>query len=213
MRVCVVRQLDAVDLAPEGRIPQHERTRDRAIGKDLGLVVDVSQEEVKGADPLDQPRFDQRPLHRRDHAREEIEGKGALGARFVAVDGERDALVAEREVGERAAAAELDRGQRLDAVDDVGVVRARRAVRLEHLVEEAHRVVVAEHGPSSAAVLARPRRHRTQRDRASRVSGAPLSRMMIHPVRLFSPRVFSIDAITTERTGQVNSPRWQEGML
>src|SRR6266545_3771400 len=71
--------------------------------------------------------------------REEIEGKGALGARFVAVDRERDALVAERQVRQGAPAAELDGRERLDALDDVGVVRAGRAVGLEHFVEEALR--------------------------------------------------------------------------
>ncbi len=189
VRVHVVGQLDAVDFAAERGIGQHELPRDHAVVEDLRLVVDVAQEKVERADALNQPRLDERPLVRGNHAREEVEGEGALGAGLVAVDRERDALVPEGQVRERPAPPELDRGHRPDPFRDVGVVRAGCAVGLEHLVEEALRVVVAEHGPPSAAGLARSR-HGAQRVRASRLSGAPLSRVRTHsewsraPIRL-----------------------------
>jgi len=170
-------------------VGQHELPRDHAVVEDLRLVVDVAQEQVERADALDEPRLDERPLLRGNHARKEVEGEGTLGAGLVAVDRERDALVSERQVREGPAPAELDRGHRPDPPRDVSVVRAGRAVGLEHLVEEALRVVVAKHGPPSAAGLARSR-HGAQRVRASRSSGAPLSRVRIHsewssgPIRL-----------------------------
>jgi hypothetical protein len=179
VRVDVVGQLDAVDLTAEVRIREHEPPRDHAIVEDPRLVVDVAQEEVEGTHALDQSRLESGPLVGGDHPRAEIEGKGPLRARFVAVDGEGDALVAKGQVGEGAAAAELDGRERPDALDDVGIVQAGGAIGLEDLVEEALGVVVAEHRPSSAG-LAPLRRHRCQRVRASRLSGAPVSRVWIH---------------------------------
>ena len=179
VRVHVVGQLDAVDLAAEVGIAQHESSRYDAVVEDPRLVVDVAQEEIEGAHPLDQSRLEPGPLVGGDHPRAEIQGKRPLRARFVAVHGEGDALVAKGQVGEGAAAAELDGRERPDALDDVGIVQAGRAVGLEDLVEEALGVVVAEHRPSSAG-LAPLRRHRCQRERASRLSGAPVSRVWIH---------------------------------
>src|SRR5262249_56187183 len=100
---------DAVHLAAEGGIAEDEPPGDDTVVEDLGLVVDVAQEEVEGADTLDQPRIDGRPLVCGNDAGEEIEGKGPLGAGLVTVNGEGHPLVAEGQVGQRAPTAELHR--------------------------------------------------------------------------------------------------------
>ena len=55
-------------------------------------MINVVEEEVECGDSLHQAGFEERPLGRRDDARNQVEGKDPLGALGVAVDIERDAL-------------------------------------------------------------------------------------------------------------------------
>ena len=74
------------------------------------------------------------PLGAGDDARQQVVGEDALGALLVAVDGKRDALVQEREVGLLAAAAELVGRHRLQELEQGAVLRARLTGGGEHLI-------------------------------------------------------------------------------
>ncbi len=97
---------------------QHEVGGDRRLARRIFCVaVHVVEERAQRGDPLGQPALDPRPLVGGDDARHEADGEDLLGAPLVRVDREGDALVVERQLGQRLVARELV------------AARARRAVR------------------------------------------------------------------------------------
>src|SRR4029077_3648105 len=88
-----VQELALVLLARE-----HDLGRNDPVLEALLALIDVEDEEVQGGDPLDEPGLQALPLARGDDAGHEVEREDALGALFLAVDRERDALVHEREL-------------------------------------------------------------------------------------------------------------------
>ena len=64
--------------------------------EDALIVVDVLAEKVQGGDALDEAALDDVPFVGGDDARDEVEGENLFDAARVAVDGEGDALVAEK---------------------------------------------------------------------------------------------------------------------
>ena len=83
----------AAHFATEMAATVDEFARDDAIGEDAAAMVDIFEEEVERGDALGEAAFDFAPFVVRDDARQEIVGEDALGAFFVAVDGEGDALM------------------------------------------------------------------------------------------------------------------------
>src|SRR6185503_12629152 len=81
-----LRRIDADALRAIERRGTHDLLGDDTVLDDLLAVVDVVDELVERVDALLQPALDPVPLLRRDDARHEIEGEGALGAGRVAVD-------------------------------------------------------------------------------------------------------------------------------
>ena len=73
------------------------------------LAVDVLQKQIQRHHALRQAALDALPFRVRKDARDQIEGKQALGAAAVAVDREGDALEQEGKVGQFAALLELRR--------------------------------------------------------------------------------------------------------
>ena len=66
------------------------------VGDDAGLAVHVLQEEVKGAEPLLQPRGQTVPLCSGQKAGYAVDGDDALVGLVVPIDGKGDAFVGER---------------------------------------------------------------------------------------------------------------------
>jgi hypothetical protein len=85
--------------------------------------------------------LDVAPLVPRDHARDQVEGEVPLEPLLLAVDGEADALVEERDVDAMPALLELFDAERRELFSEHAVVRPRPAGRFEHLVEERARLV------------------------------------------------------------------------
>jgi hypothetical protein len=125
-----VQQLALVLLARED-----QRGRDDVVLEALLAGVDVGDEEVEGGDALDESGLELLPFARGEDARNEIEGKDALDAFLLTVDGEGDALVHERELLQPLAPVDLLVRERLQHAHERAVVRARRAVLVERLVK------------------------------------------------------------------------------
>ena len=70
-------------------------------------MVDVLEEQIQGGDALLQTALDAGPFLIRENAGKKIVGENALGAFVAPVDGEGDALVQERKIGDLLAAAQL----------------------------------------------------------------------------------------------------------
>ena len=83
---------DAAHLAPVVPAAVDQVARHHAFGEDPPLVVDVLEKQVDRGQPLRQAAIERAPLGGGDDARQQVERKDALGALFVAVDGEGDAL-------------------------------------------------------------------------------------------------------------------------
>ena len=113
---------------------EDQLARDLPFGEDALLAVDVVEEEGERADPLDETPLEIVPSGRRDESRQEAEGKDLLGALIALHHREGDALVEERQLGERDAAGELGGrpgGQRGEGSPELG---AECGAALEQLV-------------------------------------------------------------------------------
>jgi hypothetical protein len=97
----------ALHFAAEMPAAQYHLAGHQALGENASLAVDVFEEQVERGQSLGQAALDDRPFGGRDDARDQIVRKDALGALFLPVDGEGDALVEKREVGRRLALPEL----------------------------------------------------------------------------------------------------------
>jgi hypothetical protein len=125
----------AAHLRPVALCARHEGLRDDPFAQDPLLSVDVGEEGVERADPLDQTALDPVPLGARHDARNRIEGEDALCAALVGVDGEGDATAEEGAVRELATRAELPLTDRIEQLDDATRLRANLAFAAVELVE------------------------------------------------------------------------------
>ena len=121
--------LTAIVLAAVEQLARHD-----ALGEDAALVVDVLQEQVDGRQALRQAVDERLPLGGGDDPRQEIERKDTLGAFFVAVDGEGDALGEERLVGLDLSQPELARRRHAELVEKGTVWLPGITGGVEHLV-------------------------------------------------------------------------------
>jgi hypothetical protein len=78
-----------------------------AVGKDLLLVVDIVDKHVQGTAALLETAAHLGPLPRGDDPGNKIEGPGAVDIARLAVDGEGDAHLADRDLGRGAARLEV----------------------------------------------------------------------------------------------------------
>ena len=90
--------VDADALGPEVDRVVEQLLAEHAVGDDLGVVVEVVDEEVERLQPLDQPPGDRGPFLGRDDPRHDVEGPGTVDVLAVGVDGERDAHRSDREL-------------------------------------------------------------------------------------------------------------------
>ena len=108
---------------------EHELRRNHAVLEALLALIDVEDEEIQRRDPLDQPRLAGAPTR----APESREARSRTGrcARclLLAVDGEGDALVHERELLQALPPLDLARREGLENRDQGPVVRARASRR------------------------------------------------------------------------------------
>ena len=94
------RSLGTKDLAPSTRSAGITPARQDAL-----LAVDVVEERAQRGDPLGQPALDPGPVGGGDDARDQADREDLLGAPLVGVDREGDALVVQRQLGQRLARA------------------------------------------------------------------------------------------------------------
>ncbi len=113
---------------------EHQLLGNAAFGEDELLAVHVVEEEREGPDALDQAALELRPVGRRDGPREQAEGEDLLRPALIVEDGEGDALVEQRQLGQRLAAAEL-----LGGFPPEGGERLRH--RLPHFAIDASRLM------------------------------------------------------------------------
>ena len=129
------------------RAPEEERARDLPFADDPLLVVDVVEEEVERAHPLDQPALEPVPLPAGDHPRNQVEREDPLDALVLAVDREADPLVHERQLDRVPPLLELLEAEPAELLRESPIVRPRGPGRLEHLVVEGAWVVRLPEGP------------------------------------------------------------------
>src|SRR5204863_4102074 len=98
---------DAAQLRQVVARGEHQLSWDLSLGEDLLLSVDVVEEERERADALEEPALQLRPVGRGDRPGQEAEGKDLLRATLVVEDGESYALVEQRHLRQRLAAAEF----------------------------------------------------------------------------------------------------------
>ncbi len=132
--VIAARHADALHFAAIVAAGVDQFARHDAIAQDRGFVIQVFEEEVEREDALNEPTLDSGPFGAADHAGHQVVGKNTLDAFLAPVDGERDALVEEREVGGLLAGAQLVARERADALEERAVALARRRAGREHLV-------------------------------------------------------------------------------
>jgi hypothetical protein len=140
-------RVEADALLPEAAGGVDDRGGHDAVSHDLLAVIDVVDEQVQRADPLFEAKLDPCPFGGRHDPRNEVEGKNPLGAGAVAVDVEGDPHVQQRPLGRALAAQQLAVGHRVDQLDQRPGSGSRRAIRIEHLVEEgAGLIPIKSHG-------------------------------------------------------------------
>ena len=98
VRVDAAGRLDADHLAHEVARPEEQLARDLPVANDPLLAVDVVEEEVERANPLDDAAREPVPLRARNHARDQVEREDPLEPLLLAVDREADPLVHERQL-------------------------------------------------------------------------------------------------------------------
>ena len=136
-----VRRLDAVRRPAEAGRGGEQRTRHHLVPDHLARPVDIGEKCLECAYPLHDARFDQLPLGRRDQPRDQVEREEPLFAGM----GKHDALVAEAAIPGLRPARQVLAGERLQGVVQRPRMRARHAIRPEHLVVgRAARVPVEE---------------------------------------------------------------------
>ena len=118
VHIGAVRQVDAAHDRPVVRIAEDELGRDHPVRQDLLVVVDVVQQVVERGDALAHARLDARPVLRREHARDAVEGKDAVDRVALGIDGEGDAEVAQLRVGVRGTTLQLLQRERGEAIAD-----------------------------------------------------------------------------------------------
>src|SRR6267143_2382971 len=134
MRVHLVGQFEAEHRHLISLVRQHLLGRDHARLEDLLPVVDVVQEAVERGHALHQPGGELVPLSPRDDARDGVERNEALGARLVAVHGERDADAMEQEVGFAALLGDAVRRSLREPVGEGAKMRTHFTVCRTHFV-------------------------------------------------------------------------------
>ena len=180
VRVDAAGRVDADHLAHEVARPEEQLARDLPVADDPLVVVDVVQEEVERAHPLDQAALEPVPLRAGNHARDQVEREDPLDPLLLAVDREADPLVHERELDRVPPLLELLEAEPAELLRERAVVRPRRPGRREHLVVERAGVVrLAKrrcgHGLEHRRRRSEPRRSLTPRRRetAGRAAAAP----------------------------------------
>src|SRR6267142_45122 len=98
------------------------------------VLVDVVDEEVQGPHALDEPGLDLVPLPGRNDPGHEVEREDALDAVLLAIHGEGDALVHQRELLQALAAVDLGLGEGLQRGHQWPVVRPGGGRAIERLV-------------------------------------------------------------------------------
>ncbi len=96
--VDVVRDVQPDAVAPVSGGAEDEFGGNDAVLEDQAIVVDVVNKEVERPDTLFEPAFDPVPFGGGDQPGDGVEGDDALDALLAAVDRERDALLAHRQV-------------------------------------------------------------------------------------------------------------------
>ena len=144
MRMDAARDFDADYFPPEMRAGIDKRTRNLAVPENALLAINILQEKIQRYHALGQAALNFFPLRIRQDARDQIEGKQALGAAAVTVNRESNALNKEREVRQFPAFLELPRLHGDKFLVHLGILRARNSRRGEHLVIKVPRVVSIE---------------------------------------------------------------------
>src|SRR5689334_7441315 len=104
------------------------------ILQNLLVVVDIVDERVQRVHALAQSPFDGNPLVRSDDAGNNVERKDLFRAGFVPVDVERDAHPEQRLFGRLLVAPDFSVAYRRYSLKQHSGERARRSVRIEHLI-------------------------------------------------------------------------------
>lgn len=99
MRVDVERHVHALHLGAILRVRVHLFGGNFPCPDDVVIVVDVANEHIQRAYPLSKAGFQLAPFIAGDDARNHVEGNQALGARQIAVHGERDTNTPEQQIG------------------------------------------------------------------------------------------------------------------
>ena len=99
MNVDVAGNLQPDAIAPVAGRPENQLGRNDPLLEDQPLVINVMNEEVQSADALLEPALDPVPFGGGDQPRDRIERDDPLDALLAAIDGERDPLLAHRQVG------------------------------------------------------------------------------------------------------------------
>ena len=141
VRVDAAGRLDADHLAHEVARPEEQLARDLPVTDDSLLAVDVVEEEVERAHPLDQAALEPVPLRAGDHPRDQVEREDPLDPLLLAVDREADPLVHERELDRAPPLLELLEAEPAELHGESPIVPPRLPDRLEHLVVERAGVV------------------------------------------------------------------------
>ncbi len=113
---------------------EHQLGRDHLVLETLLFLIDVGDEQIERGHALDEPGLDALPLARRDDARHEVEREDALETVLLAVHGEGDALVDQRDLLQSLPPGDLGERERFERGHQGPVVRARRGRPIEGLV-------------------------------------------------------------------------------
>jgi hypothetical protein len=103
-------------------------------------VVDIVEQQVERADPLDNPALDLSPFRGREDPRDRVERQDAVDRIALGIDREGDAEIVERLLGGGGAAPEIVGRSTRETLAQLG---GRRAP--QHLAIEPLRVVAVEH--------------------------------------------------------------------
>ncbi len=144
----VARRTHAAKLREPALRREDQIRRHLAVGEDALVAVQVVEEELEGAHPLDEPALQGRPVGRRDHPRDQAEREDLLGAPLVGVDREGDPLVEERALGQSLAHREAGAGVGSEGVEGLAEGRPGGSTRSEQLVP----------GPGEPGVVGEERR-------------------------------------------------------
>ena len=151
MNVDVAGNLDADHLAPVGGAAQHKFGGDDLVLEDLPVVIHIVDKQVEGPDPLLETAFHPFPLVGGDHPRHGVERHDPLDPLVPSINGEGDALLAHREVGQAMPAFDIGGIEIGKPVGDVLVVGADGAAIGDHLIPASGLVTIKPGGGVGAA--------------------------------------------------------------